>query len=121
VDGRVAIPKDARATGIICDSKSAGRFKGGATLSVSLTKCRRGKHQLRSANKRPHPGQQGQGKRSAALIGGGGGAGAATGAIVGAGVGAGGAGLTGNREIVVPAETPLTFKLLDPVEINSKR
>ena len=133
VDGRVAIPKGARATGIIRDAKSAGRFKGGAVLSVSLTNVtventsydlRTSDHTLTS---------KGKGKRSAALIGGGGGAGAligglagggkgaAIGAIVGAGAGAGGAAFTGNREIVVPAETALTFKLLDPVEIKSKR
>jgi len=74
----------------------------------------------------------GKGKRSAGMIGGGGaagaligglaggGKGAAIGAIVGAGGGTAGAGLTGNREIVFPAETPLTFKILDPVEIKSK-
>src|SRR3979490_1611139 len=36
VDGRVAIPKGARATGIVKDAKSAGRFKGGAQLELTL-------------------------------------------------------------------------------------
>src|ERR1700693_1908786 len=37
VDGRVAIPKGARASGIVRDAKPAGRFKGGAVLSLTLT------------------------------------------------------------------------------------
>src|SRR6267143_4816876 len=36
VDGRVAIPKGARATGIVKDAKPAGRFKGGAQLELTL-------------------------------------------------------------------------------------
>src|ERR1700681_3326784 len=37
VDGRVAVPKGARATGIVKDAKPAGRFKGGAALELTLT------------------------------------------------------------------------------------
>ena len=37
VDGRVAIPKGSRASGIVKDAKPAGRFKGAATLSLTLT------------------------------------------------------------------------------------
>jgi hypothetical protein len=64
----------------------------------------------------------GGGGAAGALIGGlaGGGKGAAIGAAIGAGGGTAGAGLTGNREIVLPAETPVTFKLLDPFEIKAK-
>jgi hypothetical protein len=131
-DGRVAIPKGARATGIIRDAKSAGRFKGGAVLSIALASITVGDA---SYDVRTSPRTQtskGKGKRTAAMIGGGGaagaligglaggGKGAAIGAAVGAGGGTAGAGLTGNREIVLPAETPLTFKLLDPLEIKAK-
>ena len=133
VDGRIAIPKGARATGIVRDAKSAGRFKGGAVLSVSLASVTvaDATYDLRTTNRSQT--STGKGKRSAGMIGGGGaagaliggiaggGKGAAIGAIVGAGGGTAGAGLTGNREIVFPAETPLTFKILDPVEIRSKR
>jgi hypothetical protein len=132
VDGRIAIPKGARATGIVRDAKSAGRFKGGAVLSVSLASVTVGdaSYDLRTTNRSQT--SKGKGKRSAGMIGGGGaagaligglaggGKGAAIGAIVGAGGGTAGAGLTGNREIVFPAETPITFKILDPVEIKSK-
>ncbi|HEY6127622.1 MAG TPA: hypothetical protein VIW23_05510 [Candidatus Acidoferrum sp.] len=133
VDGRTAIPKGARVTGVVRDAKSAGRFKGGAVLSVSLASVTVGgaSYDLRT-NVRTEA-SKGKGKRSAAMIGGGGaagaligglaggGKGAAIGAAVGAGAGTGGAGLTGNREIVLPAETPLTFKLLDPLEIKAKQ
>jgi hypothetical protein len=132
VDGRVAIPKGARATGTVRDAKSAGRFKGGAVLSIALASIM---IDNTSYDVRTSPRTQtskGKGKRSAAMIGGGGaagaligglaggGKGAAIGAAVGAGGGTAGAGLTGNREIVLPAETPLTFKLLDPLEIKAK-
>lgn len=133
VDGRVAIPKGARVTGVVRNAKSAGRFKGGAVLSVTLASVTVGgaTYDLHTTDRTQT--STGKGKRSAGLIGGGGaagaligglaggGKGAAIGAIVGAGGGTAGAGLTGNREIVLPAETHLTFKLLDPVEIKSKQ
>ena len=75
---------------------------------------------------------KGKGKRTAAMVGGGaaggaaigglagGGKGAAIGALIGAAAGTGGAGLTGNRDITLGAETPLDFKLLQPVKIRAK-
>jgi hypothetical protein len=133
VDGRTAIPKGAHVTGVVRDAKSAGRFKGGAVLSVTLSSVTvgGGTYDLHTTDRTQA--SKGKGKRSAGLIGGGGaagaligglaggGKGAAIGAIVGAGGGTAGAGLTGNREIVLPAETHLTFKLLDPLEIKSKQ
>jgi hypothetical protein len=64
---------------------------------------------------------KGKGRRSAALIGGGGAGGgksAGIGALVGAGAGTEGAGLTGNREIELPAETRISTKLLQPLELK---
>jgi hypothetical protein len=48
-----------------------------------------------------------------AIVGGiaGGGKGAAIGAAAGAGAGAGGSALTGNKEILFPAESALSFRL----------
>jgi len=63
----------------------------------------------------------GGGGAAGALIGGlaGGGKGAAIGAALGAGAGTGGAALTGNnREIELAAETPVSFKLTQSVEIK---
>src|SRR6267378_4898895 len=36
IEGKVAIPKGARAEGVVRDAKAAGRFKGGAALSLTL-------------------------------------------------------------------------------------
>ncbi len=132
VNGRVVIPKGARATGIVRDAKSAGRFKGGAVLSVSLASVAVNDKNYDVQTSDFTQTSKGKGKRTAVMIGGGGaagaligglaggGKGAAIGAAVGAGGGTAGAGLTGNREIAWPAETPLTFKLLQPVEIKSR-
>ena len=40
VEGRVAIPKNARTSGVVKDAKAAGRFKGGAVLELALTSVR---------------------------------------------------------------------------------
>lgn len=132
IDGKVAIPKGARAAGIVKDAKSAGRFKGGAVLSLVLTSVNvNGKdHEIETSA--PTMASKGKGKRTAAMVGGGagggaligglagGGKGALIGGLIGAGAGTAGAGLTGNREITLPAETALTFKLLQPIEIKQR-
>jgi hypothetical protein len=55
-----------------------------------------------------------------ALIGGlaGGGKGAAIGALAGAGAGTAGTAYTGNKDIVLPAESAVSFKLEQPLEIK---
>jgi hypothetical protein len=133
VDGRVAIPKGARATGIVKDAKPAGRFKGGAQLELTLAsiEVRGENYEVRTTA--PTETSKGKGKRTAGMVGGGagggaligglagGGKGALIGGLIGAAAGTGGAGLTGNRDITLPAETPITFKLVDPLEIKPRR
>jgi hypothetical protein len=130
--GKVAIPKGARADGIVKDAKAAGRFKGGAALALELTSITvNGKdHEVQTSSAAMS--SKGKGKRTAVMVGGGaaggaaigavagGGKGAAIGALIGAAAGTGGAGLTGNRDITLTAETPLDFKLLQPVTIKQK-
>jgi hypothetical protein len=132
VDSKVAIPKHARVTGQVVDAKPAGRFKGGASLELTLVSVEINgvEHSIHTTS--PNETSKGKGKRTAAMVGGGAGGGAAIGAVAGGGKGAliggligaaagtGGAGLTGNRDITLPAETPLTFKLVDPIEIKRK-
>ena len=132
IDGKVAIPKNARAEGVVRDAKAAGRFKGGAALALELTSIEvNGKnHEIQTSGATMS--SKGKGKRTAVMVGGGaaggaaigavagGGKGAAIGALIGAAAGTGGAGLTGNRDITLTAETPLDFKLLQPVTIRQK-
>jgi hypothetical protein len=73
---------------------------------------------------------KGKGKRTATFIGGGagggaligglagGGKGALIGAALGAGAGTAGAAYTGEKEIVLPAESALSFKLTEPLTIK---
>lgn len=133
VDGRLAIPKGARATGIVKDAKPAGRFKGGAQLELTLASIEVHGENYDVHTTAPTETSKGKGKRTAAMVGGGagggaligglagGGKGALIGGLIGAAAGTGGAGLTGNRDITLPAETPITFKLVDPLEIKPKR
>jgi hypothetical protein len=133
VDGRLAIPKGARATGIVKDAKRAGRFKGGAQLELTLASIEVHGENYDVHTTAPNETSKGKGKRTAAMVGGGagggaligglagGGKGALIGGLIGAAAGTGGAGLTGNRDITLPAETPITFKLVDPLEIKPKR
>ena len=55
-----------------------------------------------------------------ALIGGlaGGGKGAAIGAVAGAGAGTAGTVFTGNKDVVLPAESALSFRLNQPLELK---
>ena len=133
VEGRVAIPKGARATGIVKDAKPAGRFKGGASLELTLASIEVNGTNYDVHTTAPTETSKGKGKRTAAMVGGGagggaligglagGGKGAIIGGLIGAAAGTGGAGLTGNRDITLPAETPITFKLVDPLEIKPRR
>ena len=132
IDGKVAIPKGARATGVVKDAKAAGRFKGGSVLALSLTNVTVDGTSYDISTSAPSFSHKGKGKRTAVAVGGGaaigaliggiagGGKGAAIGAGVGAGAGTGGAAFTGKADVVLPAETALTFKLTHPLEIKTK-
>jgi len=130
VEGKDVIPKGAAVTGTVTDAKALGKIKGSATLRLVLDSVivKDSKYDIQtSAVARS---EKGKGKRTAvttgggaaagALIGGlaGGGKGLGIGMLVGAGAGLAGGAFTGNKDIVLPAETMLSFKLLKPVEIK---
>ena len=130
VDGKTVIPKGADAKGKVVEAKALGKIKGAARLKLALTSV--------TVNGQVYPVEssvssrtaKGKGKRTAvttaggaglgALIGGlaGGGKGAAIGAGAGAGAGFAGGAFTGNKQIVLPAETALTFELTGPLTIQ---
>ncbi len=123
VKGKTVIPKGSSATGTVLTAKSKGKIKGEGELSLTLKSVT-----IRGQNYTIQTGSldstvKGKGKRTAATTGGGaaggaliggiagGGKGAGIGALVGAGAGLVGGAMTGNKQIEIPAETPLTFTL----------
>ena len=129
-DGRVVLPKGAEVQGKVAQAVPQGRFKGGASLGLALESVRVGEDVYDIKTNSVSRYQKGKGKRSAAMIGGGagggaligglagGGKGALIGAALGAGAGTAGAAYTGEKEIVLPAESILTFKLTAPLTIK---
>jgi hypothetical protein len=130
VDKNVIIPEGSDVIGTVVDAKPLGRFKGGARLQLTLNSVtvKSGKYDIETTS--PMRALKGKGKRTAIMVGGGAGVGAVLGALVGggkgaaigAGVGAGagtaGSAFTGNKNITLPSETLLEFKLTKPVAIK---
>lgn len=130
VDGVVAIPAGAAVAGTVVDSKSPGRFKGEGTLSVALTSIsvRGVPTSIQSSTYTQTV--KGKGKRTAVMAGGGtgagaligglagGGKGALIGGLVGAGAGTAGAAFTGNKDLQIPAESVVTFKLGNSITVK---
>lgn len=130
VGGVTVVPTGTRAKGTVLQADSAGRVKGGAVLALTLDSI--------TVNGQPYSIQtsefeetiKGRGKRTAigagggaafgAIVGGlaGGGKGAAIGALAGGGAGTAGTAFTGKRDITIPAETRLHFKLTAPLTIQ---
>ncbi|MGH9607571.1 MAG: hypothetical protein ACRD3N_17915 [Terracidiphilus sp.] len=130
VNGQTVIPRGARAEGTVIDAKPLGRFKGGALLEVRLERVHTKWGSYPVATSSIERVEKGKGRRSlvmggggaglGALIGGiaGGGKGAAIGALAGGGAGTAGSAFTGNKQIVLPAETLLTFRIEHSVHIT---
>jgi len=129
VEGAVAIPKGATVGGTVTDAKPLGKFAGGAVLQVRLDSINLNGGDLPVQVALRTFSVKGKGKRTGVMAGGGaalggiigaiagGGKGAAIGMASGGGAGAGGAALTGNNDVVLPAESAVTFQLSQPLEI----
>lgn len=130
VEGKTVIERGAAARGVVVDAKDIGHFKGQARLEIRLESVTiHGKeHTIHTSDVARVV--KGKGKRSAGFIGGGaaagaligalagGGKGAAIGALAGGGAGTAGAAFTGNKDIVLPAETALSFRLKESVTVR---
>ena len=130
VDGKVVLPAGAEALGRVVEAVPQGRFKGAAALRLVLETVTANNNSYDVQTSSVSRYQKGKGKRTATFIGGGagggaligglagGGKGALIGAALGAGAGTAGAAYTGEKEIVLPAETALSFKLTEPLTVK---
>ncbi len=130
IEGKVVIPEGSEATGTVVEAVPRGRFKGAAKLQLVLDSVSVGGNNYKLETASVTRTMKGKGKRTAGFIGGGaaagaiigaiagGGKGAAIGALAGGGAGTAGAAFTGNKDITFPAESALSFSLLQPVEIK---
>jgi len=130
IDGKIVIPPGSDITGTVREAKKAGRFKGAAVLGLQLDSITVKGHQYNIETESFDQTSTGKGKRTAGMIGGGAGVGAAIGGIAGGGKGAaigalagaaaGTAGAaTGNRDIQLPAESALSFRLVQPLTLKA--
>src|SRR5579864_3874738 len=71
IGGKVAIPKGARADGVVKDAKAAGRFKGGASLALELTSITVSGRDYEVQTSGASMSSKGKGKRTAVMVGGG--------------------------------------------------
>jgi hypothetical protein len=129
VNDRVIVPRGTPVGGVVEESHKRGHFKGASILQLRLTSM--------TLNGTEYPletgaftrTKKGKGKRSAAWIGGGtgagmligglatGGVGLLVGGLSGAGAGTAVAGLTGNKDIDLPAESLVRFRLADDLSV----
>jgi len=133
VDDKEVIPAGAEAKGTVVDAKPLGKIKGGAQLEVRLTSVVVNGFAQSIDTTAVERQEKGKGKRTAVMAGGGaalggiigglagGGKGAAIGLLAGGGAGGAGAAYTGNKEIVLPAEAALSFKLKAPLEVKTAK
>jgi hypothetical protein len=129
VHNEVAIASGAGVHGTVVDSKSPGKFKGEGQLSITLNGINVGGTPTQIATSTFTQTLKGKGKRTAVAVGGGtgagaligglagGGKGALIGGLVGAGAGTAGAAFTGNKEVQIPAETAITFRLANSITV----
>ena len=129
-DNSVLVPKGAQVGGEVVASHRRGHFKGRSLLELRLTSLTLDGTQYPLATRALARSKKGKGRRSAGLIGGGaglgmlvggvatGGVGLLVGGLVGGGAGTAAAGLTGNRDIDIPAESIVSFRLADDLVVQ---
>lgn len=116
--GQTVFPRGTAVSGSVVAAKGKGRFKGAGDIGIEVTSVGRDRVSTTEYEKS----SPGRGKRTVAfggggaglgaLIGGlaGGGKGALIGGLAGAGAGTAAGAYTGNRDVVIPAESVITFR-----------
>jgi hypothetical protein len=132
VDGETLVPKLSPVGGVVDTAKARGHFKGASDLELRLTSLTLNgtEYPLETRDLAEH--KKGKGKRSSAMIGGGaglgmligglagGGKGVLIGGLAGGGAGTAAAGLTGNRDLDIPAESIVHFKLAQDLVVQPR-
>lgn len=130
IEEKVAVPKGTDVEGKVVELESAGRFQGRSQLTLVLTKVSfAGKTYQVQTDPYLRQGSS-RGKKTAAMVGGGGalgaiiggiaggGKGAAIGAASGVGAGAGVQAVTKGQQIRVPSESIVDFRLKAPLTVT---
>lgn len=124
--GGSVFKRGTRVEGTVVAAKGQGRFKGAGDLGIQLTSIAGIPVQTSEYEQIA----KGKGKRTAVLAGGGtglgaligglagGGKGALIGGLAGAGAGTAGSAFTGNKDVVIPAESNITFRLTSPLTVR---
>jgi hypothetical protein len=130
VNGRPVIPQGSQVEGVVVNAHASGNLKGVARMRLTLETVDVNGHTYElhtgtvarfGPNHKKHNWEYiGGGAGSGALIGAlaAGGKGALIGGPVGAGAGLAVAAITGERNVRIPAETVLIFKLSEPVVVR---
>ncbi len=130
VNGQVVIPSGSTAEGLVVVAKPLGRFAGNAELALRLERISVGSHSFPVMTSSIADVEKGKGRRTGIMAGGGGalgaiiggiaggGKGALIGGLAGAGAGTAGSAFTGNKQIVIPAETLLVFRTDQSVQMQ---
>jgi hypothetical protein len=129
-DSSVVVPKGSPVAGILAAAHKRGHFKGASVLELRLTRLTLNGTEYPLETRDLVERKKGKGRRSAGLIGGGsglgmlvggvatGGVGLVVGGLVGGGAGTAAAGLTGNKDLVIPAEAVVHFKLAEDLVVQ---
>ena len=129
-NGTVLIPRGTHVRGRIDEAHRRGHFKGRSVLELRLVSMTLNGNEYGLDTRDTVRSKKGKGKRSAAFIGGGagmgmligglatGGVGLLVGGLAGGGAGALGAAFTGNKDLSIPAESVVTFRLQDALTLS---
>lgn len=130
-NGTVIIPRGTPVSGRVVEAHHGGHFRGRSILELRLTSMTLNGYQYPLDTHDTVRTRRGKGRRSAGIIGGmtgagmliggiaSGGVGLAIGAAAGAGSGTAIAAGTGNKNLEIPAESIVHFRLADPLVVQN--